>query len=437
MITEENDCNDGGTRTAKKVSTSGAGNSFIPMPKHIPFPDCSGSSEIVNELILFLFISCCSAMQFINIYRTLWWLPDSYINHTVNIYLIDPYLVAFLLVFSSRRLIYCGFLHCFDKLPRSKKLRYYRKIARYVYGGYVLFELCFCAYRIGSRHTYLSIFVLFYPIIVYLIMFGFRMEPFLRSSCVVEGAYLNGMPMHCCSSNPATIREEIDLLRIDFNNRFKQIMFTASINAYYAGFLPCVFAVSINYNFSWIAQQIFFMWVSGLTMCTVFMFPSKYCDILHRACLHLGMWVPLNAMASIGSGVPPLASPAVAWSKSALWFNNIIIKYNGELYRCYGPVTVALPGDSTHSRFYKLFSYPPTIYIVLSIVQVTIIFSQIAVLYKTVEWHFILSITFVAFTNQFTFYKLFRDYLLTKRVYSSETAIIVGDKKSQTKLKDN
>lgn len=56
-----------------------------PMPKHIPFPDPASSSELLNELIMFLFTTCASSMQFINIFRTNWWIPgiQSQITNTV------------------------------------------------------------------------------------------------------------------------------------------------------------------------------------------------------------------------------------------------------------------------------------------------------------------------------------------------------------------
>lgn len=51
-----------------------------------------------------------------------------------------------------------------------------------------------------------------------------------------------GKPFHSCSTSPQTIREEVDFLKTDFNNRMKQILFSSVLNAYYAGFVPCCFA---------------------------------------------------------------------------------------------------------------------------------------------------------------------------------------------------
>lgn len=56
---------------------------YTPLPKHIPFPDVPTSSEILNEFYIFLFSLIATGAQFMHLYRTVWWLPDSYTNHTI------------------------------------------------------------------------------------------------------------------------------------------------------------------------------------------------------------------------------------------------------------------------------------------------------------------------------------------------------------------
>lgn len=73
--------------------------------------------------------------------------------------------------------------------------------------------------------------------------------------------------------------------------------------------------------------------------------------------------------------------------------------------------------------FQKLFHNPSIIYMVLTAVQASIILLQILLLYFVIEWHFVLSISFLTLTNQFTFFKIMRDFLITKRVYTAETSI--------------
>lgn len=54
-----------------------------PPPKHIPFPEMPQTSEIFNELVMFVYTSVAAAMQFLHLYRTVWWLPDSHTSHAL------------------------------------------------------------------------------------------------------------------------------------------------------------------------------------------------------------------------------------------------------------------------------------------------------------------------------------------------------------------
>lgn len=193
----------------------------------------------------------------------------------------------------------------------------------------------------------------FYSFIVYFLAFGFTLEPFLRFNHEVKGAYFNGFPLHSCSSNPNAIRYEIFILRNDFNSRFKQVIFTSLLNAYFSTFLPCYFATSMYYNVVWASMHIILVFFSVFTMCTVFSFPSKYSDIMHRAALHLGFWFKLELRAGVDCVI---SSSAANWVKNALWSHQTVVKFNGELYRSFGPVTAAIPGNLSHARFYVSLS---------------------------------------------------------------------------------
>lgn len=54
-----------------------------PPPKHIPFPEVPQTSEIFNELVMFVYTSLAASMQFLHLYRTVWWLPDSHSSHAL------------------------------------------------------------------------------------------------------------------------------------------------------------------------------------------------------------------------------------------------------------------------------------------------------------------------------------------------------------------
>lgn len=180
-------------------------------------------------------------------------------------------------------------------------------------------------------------------------VFGLTLEPLLRFNYEIKGSYFNGFPLHCCSANPNAIRDEIGVLRNDVNCRFKQVLFTATLNAYYSGFLPCSFANGVHYNVLWATQHMVLVFLSVLTMGTLFSFPSKYSDILHRASLHLGYWLKLELSPGADCVIGASSSN---WLKTNLWGHNSVVRFNGDLYRSFGPVTVAQPANVLHARFY-------------------------------------------------------------------------------------
>ena len=56
---------------------------YVPLPKHIPFPHTPNSSDLFNEFLIFAFTIIASGAQFLHLYRTAFWIPDSNINQTV------------------------------------------------------------------------------------------------------------------------------------------------------------------------------------------------------------------------------------------------------------------------------------------------------------------------------------------------------------------
>lgn len=209
----------------------------------------------------------------------------------------------------------------------------------------VLICLGLLCIQLFHKQRYVVIY-LCYPLIVYIFTFGLQIEPFLRTAYESNSSlYLNGIPTHSCSTNPVTIRAEVDVLRADYNNRFKQVVFTALLNAYYAAFIPCCFAQSyLYYDLYWATQHLGFVVLGSLTMCMIFCFPAHYCDVMHMAALHLGQWTRVETRS--------YAPPAIAWSKLVIWPAGAFVKHSGELYKASGIVTTAIPANGVHSRFY-------------------------------------------------------------------------------------
>lgn len=47
---------------------------------------------------------------------------------------------------------------------------------------------------------------------------------------------------HACSSSPEVVRQEVEVLKSDFNARIKQTLFNALMIGYYVGIVPVFFA---------------------------------------------------------------------------------------------------------------------------------------------------------------------------------------------------
>ncbi|KAH8415774.1 hypothetical protein KR222_000767 [Zaprionus bogoriensis] len=396
------------------------GSQQVTMPKHIPFPEHATTSEWLSELIMCAFTMGAAIVQFINIYRTNWWLPQFNSRHMVNIELIDPYLRYLILILNTRRFLYCMLLAKW----KSKEQHLVRMAIKYGFGGAVQLALCYCAFRLYQQHTYMLLFYLSYPVGVYLTIFGFQLEPFLRSRFELPGVYINDMPVHSCTTNAGQVRDEIETLRHDFNKRFKQLIFTCMLNAYLV-LIPCLLALSVQYNVMRAAQHCIIVCLGAFSLSAVFLYPAKYSDTLHRATLHLGSWQRMDRDPQTVASQQIAAANAQAWSKCMVYGHGAVIKHNGALYRSHGLVTVATPGNASHLRFYKLFHNPTVIYSTLATLQAAVLLVEIASLSAaSIEWHFVLSVSFVAFTSMVAFFKLVRDYLITKHLYKAECASI-------------
>lgn len=128
-------------------------------PKHIPFPDVPQNSELLNELVMFVYTSLAASMQFLHLYRTVWWLPESHSSHALvttlasliqfdriqifnfffflqNFYLIDMSLVVFIVSLLSRRLFYCLLARIIHFLCPKIFIRFTLSFLRWVTQGW-------------------------------------------------------------------------------------------------------------------------------------------------------------------------------------------------------------------------------------------------------------------------------------------------------------
>jgi len=66
----------GGNTAATSTVTPGA----IPgvaAPRHVQLPDIPVDNNVLFELLLFIYSAVVLGLQYINLYKTVWWLPHS------------------------------------------------------------------------------------------------------------------------------------------------------------------------------------------------------------------------------------------------------------------------------------------------------------------------------------------------------------------------
>merc|ERR1712062_288896 len=115
------------------------------------------------------------------------------------------------------------------------------------------------------------------------------------------------------------VRQEVQVLKSDFNGRLKQVLFNAMVRTYYAAFVPCCFAPSaLNYETAWVFR----------------------------------------------------------WNASTVWPYGSFVRHGKELYKAECQHNCAEPGNSTQSRFYSFFSDPVHVLGVFLMVQSGLVLAQ-------------------------------------------------------------
>ncbi|KPI95873.1 Transmembrane protein 39A [Papilio xuthus] len=416
----EDDMNGGGKRMSRAPRISSAvppsGNvgtdtklmDGVQQPKHIPFPYIPQDSELLFEIMNFVFTLVAAGLQFLNLYRTAWWLPHSYTNQAMNFYLIDPHLVAFIVTIISRRLFLSIVLAVSRQFITPKLMPHVTNSARTFVLGVILGSLSWCTYFIALKYVFLETLYLFYPVVLYFILFGFELSPFLELNS-------GNPPLHSCSHEPQHARNEADTLTADFNMRLIKILFNSLIEAYYTSFIPCCFAQPFLYYDIYAASQ-----QVGLVLCALcgrycaHLLSAAHCDVSHRAALHLGRWrlAPLHGSES-----------SVAWCGSRWWGRGARVRHADAEYVADAPHVAAHPADTHHARFYAVFINPSTLLCLLVSLQLTLVVVQLCLLFSSIAWHNFMAIIFLLFINYYTLFKLLRDYLVSWKVYKAEHMI--------------
>ncbi|XP_050293250.1 transmembrane protein 39A isoform X2 [Anthonomus grandis grandis] len=320
------------------------------LPKHFPFPTIVMDTDAFYEYVMACFTIFGLVVQLMHLYRSVWWLPNSYMPLAMNFYLIDQHLILLIALILLRRVYYMTGSKIISKMYSHKNPEDLSFLSRSMLSMFYAAIIGILATIVLGDRSKMDIVYLFYPISIYIPMFGMQIRPFfeIRAWCS------NGIPpLHACNTSPADVRLECEHLKTNFLDKLRQIFFTATMNAYYASFIPCCFAQpELVYDRWWNIELGFFIFASGLVQTYCQLMPLRYCDVLHRAVLHSGMWEKLDGEKNLSSGKYEFAV-TYEWREDVVWPRGAVVKYNKFMWRAVGDCNAIVPGDRALSWGYR------------------------------------------------------------------------------------
>nr|XP_032638326.1 transmembrane protein 39A isoform X4 [Chelonoidis abingdonii] len=325
--------------------------------RHCRIPDLPLDGSLLFEFLFFIYLLVALFIQYINIYKTVWWYPY---NHpasctSLNFHLIDYHLAAFITVMLARRLVWALISefnfrrpYCRNNLAQGSSASSTWPIKAFQVGATSVIHymalimaclvfmlcslvLCWTLVNLFCSHSVLNLLFLGYPFGVYVPLCCFhqdsRAQPLptdcsylVQDQMVDDGTLGIGslvkpkdffsllweclkeqfnnpttIPTHSCPLSPDLIRNEVECLKADFNRRMKEVLFNSLFSAYYVAFLPLCFVKSTQYyDMRWSCEHLIMVWINAFVMLTTQLLPPKYCDVLHRSAAHLGKWQKLE-----------------------------------------------------------------------------------------------------------------------------------------------
>ncbi|XP_030232562.1 transmembrane protein 39A isoform X1 [Gadus morhua] len=429
--------------------------------RHSKIPELPLDSSLVFEFLLFLYLLVALFVQYMNIYRTVWWYPYSQpaASTSLNFHLMDYHLATFITVMLARRLVWTIVSEVSQRggssLVRSGLLITAR-LCLLTLCGWVL---CWTLVNLCRNHSVLNLLFLGYPFGVYIPLCCFHQEGAARSQAAAAASVCGyhgdqgqqgdlvaaaaeapffrprdflfllrenlreqftsppQAPTHTCHTHththtPELIRGEVEELKSDFNRRIKEVLFNSLFSAYYVAFLPLCFVKSTQYyDMRWSCEHLIMVWINAFVMLMSQLLPPSYCDLLHRSAAHLGRWQKLEHGSYSNA-------PQHVWSESTIWPQGVLVRHSRSLYKAVGTYNVALPSDISHSRFYFLFHKPLRILNLLIWIESTVVLYQLYSLLRSERWNHTLSLGLILFCNYYVLFKLLRDRIVLGKAYS-------------------
>ncbi|KAL3999066.1 putative transmembrane family protein [Acanthocheilonema viteae] len=458
-----------------------------------------GQGELFFECTLFLYSVLALFLQYLNLYKTMWWLPKSYWHYSLKFHLINPYLLSCVGLLLGVRVTKCFWrtiteLAATARQDRSKAHYLLWDIVEWAAIKTPMFTMVATSFLFSFSRVYFdfpfkSLLYFGHPVVFFLYLFHDSISCKIRYYSTKLWFILNGRSLsevskviamyrgvmqsstlidvdsvvHVCSTNPLQIREEVSVLMRDFGLRIKHCFFSGLTTAYLSIFIPCVFTPQrspsglpqqMYIDVLWIMELFCIVFLTSFSLYATYLLPLQYCDLIHRCAAHLGKWERLDrlSVATIGSNGGSNSNDDSSYNSSGsaagegdgsstqttnstttnniyaewserdgLYAGGSIVRHRGQFYKAVTIVGVlgvaAEPGNSDHSRFYRIGGDPVTLINTMTIFQVVLIGIQFWMLVLTTDWQHIVTLVLLIFANYLLLAKTFKDRVIIGRIY--------------------
>ncbi|CCD67315.1 uncharacterized protein CELE_D1007.5 [Caenorhabditis elegans] len=436
--------------------------SGVTLSVHPIWPDIQFTQgELFFECTLFLYSVLALFLQYLNIYKTLWWLPKSYWHYSLKFHLINPYFLSCVGLLLGWRVTVCFWKTITEVIAtisanQSQFIQSSLMIVEYAaiktpVMTLIITSFLFSFNRVCHDFPSRSVLWFLFPILFYAFIFRSEIIGWLGRFREQIGKWrrreiefsdvcerLSESPpaqidlesvLHMCSDSPAQIREEIQVLIDDLVLRVKKSIFAGVSTAFLSIMLPCIFVPfktsqgipqKILINEVWECQLAIVVGLTAFSLYVAYLSPLNYLDLLHRAAIHLGSWHQIEGPRIGHTG--SMSSAPTPWSEFCLYNDGETVQMpDGRCYRAKSSNSIrtvaAHPESSRHNTFFKVLRKPNNLINIMCSFEFLLIFIQFWMLVLTNDWQHIVTFVLLMFANYLLFAKLFKDKIILSRIY--------------------
>nr|VZI41011.1 unnamed protein product [Spirometra erinaceieuropaei] len=217
------------------------------------------------------------------------------------------------------------------------------------------------------------------------------------------------------------VRDEVDLLRQDFNARLTDTLVGTVSTTFYTTIVPCLFVrpSDLNYDLVWCATHCLMTAGTLFLLYWQYLLPPTYIDRLHRSALHLGGWEPCSSATTATQTTG--SCNWHPWSQFQVYGKGVLVKHVRGQFRSLENTNAAEPGNLMHSRFYYWFFSPILIPNLLCALSLVLVLGQLSSLEWVFEWYKLLNLAAVCPFSLMNLYRLLRNRFLLCWVYESDS----------------